>query len=583
MKTPIFCLLFLLGLSTHLFGQKTPFRQAQDRPNIILVLTDDQDYYDLSYHGNPEIDTANLDRFAAESLQMKRFYVSPLCSPTRASLMTGRSHQRTGILHTSRGATRLADDEVTIAEILSTAGYRTGIFGKWHLGDNYPSRPQDQGFEETFYHKSGGIGQPPDEEGTYWKPVVYHNGIREVHDRYCTDLFFDKAIEFMHRSDDRPYFIYLPTNVPHGPNDVDPEYYQPFMDNGVKEQTARIYGMIKNLDENFGHLMNELEKTGGTDNTVVIFMSDNGGVRRVGFQGNFRGHKGDIYEGGIRAPFFVRWPEGIKTNKKRDTISGHIDLLPTFAALAGAKLPSDLELDGRNLLPLWKDNTVGELNERTLVIQFVKSIEQALYKCASVINKDYKLLLNPKSAFDSSFVANREAIELSLYDIADDPSESKDIANKHPEVVEKLLQDYEAWYASVKSSRDMQPGRIHIDPTKEDPVHLSRYQEGYHWHHDSLPEGWMLNVIKEGTYRLHFTDSKKYPFSRELFWKRNAKASIVVKWDENIRRIPLESGAAFIDVPLEKGKGRLDIYFETEKNGKVQKNWNSDITIEYLK
>ena len=225
----LFLLLSFLGLTLQAFAQTKPIQQIQGRPNIILILTDDQDYYDLGFQGNPEIDTPNLDQLASESLEMGRFYVSSLCSPTRASILTGRSHQRTGILHTSRGATRLADDEITIAELLSKAGYRTGIFGKWHLGDNYPSRPQDQGFEETFYHKSGGIGQPPDGDGTYWNPVVHRNGKREVYERYCTDLFFDKAIEYMNNDDERPYFIYLPTNVPHSPFDVDPDYYQQFV------------------------------------------------------------------------------------------------------------------------------------------------------------------------------------------------------------------------------------------------------------------------------------------------------------------------------------------------------------------
>jgi arylsulfatase A len=574
MKTKIFCLLLLFGLTSHLFGQK--------RPNIILVLTDDQDYYDLGFHGNPEVDTPNIDAFASDSLEMGRFYVSPLCSPTRASIMTGRSHQRTGILHTSRGATRLADDETTIAEILSTAGYRTGIFGKWHLGDNYPSRPQDQGFEETFNHKSGGIGQPPDEDGTYWKPVVYHNGKREVHKRYCTDLFFDKAIEYIQKDDDRPYFVYLPTNVPHGPNDVDQEYYQPFMDKGVKEQTARIYGMVKNLDGNFGRLMEELERSGDKENTLVIFMSDNGGVKRVGFQGEFRGHKGNIYDGGIRAPFFVRWPAGIQSTQKLETIAAHYDLLPTFAALAEAKLPKRLELDGRSLLPLWTNGTTREIEDRTIVIQFVKSIEQALYKCASVINQDYKLVLNPESAFDSSFVANREAIDLALYNISADPKENENIADNHPKVVETLLRDYEAWYTSVKASRNMEPGRIHIDPSKEDPVHLSRYQEGYHWHHDSQPEGWMLNIIEEGTYRIHFTDSKKYPFNLCEFWDRHPEASVSVKWKNNKRHIPLTPESSYVDIALTEGTGRFDIYFNTVVEREIVKDWNSDITIEYL-
>ena len=555
---------------------------AQEQPNIILVLTDDQDFYDLGFQGNPEVDTPNLDQLASESLEMGRFYVSSLCSPTRASLLTGRSHQRTGILHTSRGATRLADDETTIAELLASGGYRTGIFGKWHLGDNYASRPQDQGFEETFNHKSGGIGQPPDEAGTYWKPVVHHNGKREVHDRYCTDLFFDKAIEYMNRDDDRPYFIYIPTNVPHSPFDVDPEYYQPFVDQGIEEKTARIYGMVKNLDENMGRLLTVLKETGEAENTLVIFMSDNGGVSRTGFQGDFRGHKGDIYEGGIRAPFIVRWPSGIRNTNKINTIAAHYDLLPTLAAVAGIDLPAKLELDGRNLLPLWQTGKGEYLGQRTLVVQFVKSIEQALYKCATAIRQDYKLIINPDSAFDSGFVPDRSKNHLQLYDIGKDPGEANDLKQQKPEVVEELLSSYEAWYNSVKASRNMLPGRIFIDPKKENPVHLSRYQEGYHWHHDSDPEGWMLDVKKTGTYRIHFTDSKKYPFSLELFWKRNPSSTLIVKWMDELRAIPVTVGDSYVDIPLHTGKGRFDLYFVLNDGDKTMKNWNCDVTFEYL-
>ncbi|MCB1122741.1 MAG: sulfatase-like hydrolase/transferase, partial [Verrucomicrobiae bacterium] len=453
---------------------------------------------------------------------------------------------------------------------------------KWHLGDNYPSRPQDQGFEETFYHKSGGIGQPPDEDGTYWKPVIYHNGEREVHDRYCTDLFFDKAIEFMNLKDSRPYFLYLPTNVPHTPLDVDERYYRPFMEKGVAEKTARIYGMLKNLDENIARLLTTLDQTGEANNTVVIFLSDNGGIPQTGFQGDFRGHKGDIYEGGIRSPFFVRWPDRIKRSGKEPIIAAHFDILPTLAAIGGAELPQGRQLDGTSLLDLWTKDSKRGLEDRTLVIQFVKSIEQAMYKCAAVISQGFKLVLNPESAFDSSYVANRKKNEVALYDIASDAGEEKDLAAKHPNVIDKLLQRYESWYASVKASRDMQPGRIFIDPSKEDPVHLSRYQEGYHWHHDSNPEGWMLDVKKAGLYRLHFTDSKNYPFSLELFWQRNSAATAVIMWDEDMRRIPLKPGNAYVDVPLYEGPGRLDMFFEMQRDGKKKKDWNCDITIEYL-
>lgn len=554
---------------------------ASEQPNIILLMTDDQDYYDLGHHGNPDIETPTLDRFASEALTMHRFYVSPLCSPTRASLMTGRYHQRTGILHTSRGAARLAEDEVTIAELLKVAGYRTGIFGKWHLGDNYPSRPQDQGFEETFYHKSGGIGQPPDEEGNYWEPVIYHNGKREVHHRYCTDLFFDAAIEFIRQPSERPFFVYLPTNVPHGPFHVDKKYYQPFLDKGADEKTAKVYGMLKNLDENFDRLLKVLDESDLADNTLVIFMSDNGGSVKPGFQGDFRGNKGSIYEGGVRSPFFARWPNGFEIPRTIETIAAHIDILPTLAAAAGTELPIGLHVDGKNLLPLWRGESVEDLERRTLFMHFNKAIDQALYKCATSISQRYKLVLNPDSAFNTEFVPNRDKIKIELYDIIEDQSESENLTHKHPELVEQLLAAYEAWYASVKSSRDMQPGRIHIDHTIENPVILSRYQEGHHLFHDSRPEGWMLRIENTGLYRLSFEDSKKYPFSLGDFWKQHEKATAVIKWNGHILRSPLKRGSAYVDAFLAEGDGSLDVYFEVDNDGNTETVWECDIGIEY--
>lgn len=222
------------------------------KPNIILVMTDDQGYGDLGVHGNDKIKVPNLDRFAQESLEMTRFYVSPLCAPSRASLMTGRYHMRTGVLHTSRGAAKMFGGEVTIAEMLAAVGYRTGIFGKWHLGDNYPMRPQDQGFHEVLIHKSGGIGQTPDKEATYFKPVLWHNGKRVRPEKYCTDIFFDATIRFIESNKERPFFVYLPTNIPHKPFQVADRYSDPYRALGFSDTVAKTYGMLTNFDENFG-------------------------------------------------------------------------------------------------------------------------------------------------------------------------------------------------------------------------------------------------------------------------------------------------------------------------------------------
>src|SRR5688572_20514592 len=206
---------------------------AETRPNVIVVMTDDHGYGDLGVHKNPHVRTPNLDRFAQEGLQMTRFYVSPVCSPTRASLMTGRYHYRTGVIHTSRGGAKMHGDEVTVAERLKTAGYRTGIFGKWHLGDNYPMRPSEQGFDEALIHKSGGIGAQSDAPSSYFDPRLWHNNTPKPTKGYCTDVFFNAALKFIEANGDRPFFVYLPTNAPHSPLHVPESYIKPYTAMGL--------------------------------------------------------------------------------------------------------------------------------------------------------------------------------------------------------------------------------------------------------------------------------------------------------------------------------------------------------------
>ena len=314
----------LFGLASSL-----AFSATSDKPNIILVMTDDQGYGDLGVHGNDQIETPNLDRFANDSQRMERFYVNPLCTPTRASLMTGRYYLRTGILHTSRGAAKMHGDEVTIAELLKNSGYRTGLFGKWHLGDNYPMRPQDQGFEETLIHKSGGIGQAPDTDANYFNPILWRNGNVVKGDGYCTDLFFGAAIQFLRSDSEKPFFMYIAPNVPHTPLDIARAYSQPFLDWGLDPRTAAIYGMLKNLDDNFGALLQAIDEEGLVEETLIIFMTDNGPTRGR-YNAGLRGAKGSVYEGGIRVPFYVRWPSQIEAGRSIDKIAAHFDVLPSL-------------------------------------------------------------------------------------------------------------------------------------------------------------------------------------------------------------------------------------------------------------
>ncbi|QDU10535.1 arylsulfatase [Gimesia aquarii] len=320
------------------------------RPNVVLILTDDQGYGDVGFHGNTKIKTPHLDQMAAKGIELSRFYCSPVCAPTRASLMTGRYYYRTGVIHTSRGGAKMHGDEVTIAELLKDAGYKTGIFGKWHLGDNFPMRPQDQGFEQSLIHKSGGLGQSPDQPNSYLNPWLWKNGTKQKVVGYCSDVFFKAAIDFIDRqkTDQQPFFVYLPTNAPHTPLEVSPSYWQPYQKAGLNETTAKVYGMISNLDDNVGKLMSYLKRSHLLDTTIVLFIGDNGPQQKR-FNSGLRGRKSSTYEGGIRVPFLAQWPGRFQEGTKSDLIAAHIDILPTLLALTKTPLPASLELDGVDL------------------------------------------------------------------------------------------------------------------------------------------------------------------------------------------------------------------------------------------
>ena len=255
--------------------------QAQDarrkRPNVVLVMTDDQGYGDVAAHGNAMINTPNMDALYRQSVRLTDFHVDPTCSPTRSALMSGRYSTRTGVWHTIMGRSLMSTDELTIAEVFKAGGYRTGMFGKWHLGENYPLRPQDQGFDYVVCHGGGGVGQGPDWWGNdYFDDTYFRNGRPEKFTGYCTDVWFAEAMEFIERNKDRPFFAYLATNAPHGPLNVAEEYSRPYEQKGVTPNMAKFYGMITNIDENLGKLMRQLDRLGIAEETILIFMTDNG-------------------------------------------------------------------------------------------------------------------------------------------------------------------------------------------------------------------------------------------------------------------------------------------------------------------
>src|SRR5262249_53940938 len=341
-----------------------PASREPRRPNIVFVLTDDQGYGDLSSHGNPILKTPNLDRLHDESVRFTDFHVSPTCSPTRSALLTGRHEFKNGVTHTILERERLTLMAATIAQVLKSAGYTTGIFGKWHLGDEAAYQPDRRGFDEVFIHGGGGIGQSypgscGDAPGnTYFNPAILHNGMFEKTKGYCTDVFFGQALRWIESvKGKKPFFCYIPTNAPHAPLQVRPEDGKRYADRVKDPNTAKFFGMIANIDDNVGRLLDKVKEWGLERDTLVIFMNDNGGTAGVSvYNAGMRGQKNTPWLGGTRASSFWRWPGTLKPADV-DRLAAHIDFFPTVAELAGAKLNDEVraQVEGRSLVPLSRD------------------------------------------------------------------------------------------------------------------------------------------------------------------------------------------------------------------------------------
>lgn len=485
------------------------------RPNVVLILTDDQGYGDLGVHGNPIVRTPHLDRMAAQSAILSQFYVSPVCTPTRACLLTGRYNFRTRAIDTFRGRAMMDPEEVTLAELLREAGYATGIFGKWHLGDCYPMRPVDQGFEMALVHRGGGIGQPsdpPGAEGKYTDPVLFRNGEPVAMQGYCTDIYFTEGMRWAEQAvaAGRPFFLYLPTNCPHGPfDDVPPQEYayyrqqviaperfpargQPIPRNMQADTQARVYAMIENIDRNVGRLLNWLEEQKLRERTVVLFLTDNGRAT-PGYNAGLRGNKGTVYEGGLRSPFFAYWPGRLAPGVASDAIAAHIDLMPTILEVCGVPVPPELRLDGRSLWPLLT-RTAGQWPARTLFFQAHRGDVPVRYHNCAIREQRWKLV----SA--TGFGPERlppGGPRWELFDLAADPYEQHDVAGTHPEVVERLKAAYDAWFDDVSRTRpdNYAPPRIVAGAAQERITVLTRQDwRGAGWAPEE--EGhWLLEVV----------------------------------------------------------------------------------------
>ncbi|MBC8876059.1 MAG: arylsulfatase [Planctomycetes bacterium] len=544
------------------------------RPNVVLIMTDDQGYGDLGATGNPVIKTPNIDAMARRSATMETFYVSPVCAPTRACLMTGRYNYRTRCIDTYIGRAMMDPDEVTVAEILREAGYATGIFGKWHLGDCYPMRPMDQGFETSLVHRGGGIGQPSDPpggEGKYTNPILFRNGKQEQMEGYCTDVYYENAIEFIKTSkkEERPFFVYLPDNCPHGPfGDVPQDEYESYkkmnLDNDQfpqdqghplpkqadADKRARIFAMITNVDKNVGRLFASLESLGLTENTIVIFMVDNGPNGRR-YVAGMRGNKSHVHEGGIRSPFFMHWPAQLKAGTACATPSAHIDVLPTLLDACNVARPDGLELDGRSMLLELKGAKVKR-RSRTIYIQSHRGDHPVLYHNFAARNEMWKLV-HPSGFGRESFSGEPK---LELYNMLSDPLEMNNVADQHSDVVARMKGDYEAWFRDVSSTRpdNYAPPRIHVGTPHENPTVLTRqdwrHTQGRPWQRDSAGH-WLLYVASSGTYDI-----------RCRFDPSDPEGEAVLKVEDSEHKLALPAGAStclFEGIKLKEGNLRLEV------------------------
>ena len=516
--------------------------RARRRPNVVLILTDDQGYGDLGCHGNDKIKTPNLDRLCAEGVELTQFCVSPVCSPTRASLMTGRCNYRTGAIDTFLGRAMMYPDEVTLAEMLAGAGYRTGIFGKWHLGDNYPLRAMDQGFQDCLVHKGGGICQPSDPPGgsSYFDPYLYHNGKEGRYEGYCTDIFTEAAMQFIEKNRDRPFFAYLATNAPHTPLQIDDRYVAPYRDLGLDDTTAKVYGMITNIDENVGRLLDKLKDLRLERDTIVIFLTDNG-PQQQRYTAGLRGTKGTVYEGGLHVPCFVRWAGALPAGRKVDRLAAHLDLVPTLLEACGVAKPAGLLLDGASLLPLLRGDRV-EWPDRTLYFQWHRGDVPELYRSCAARSQRYKLV-NGKE----------------LYDLVADPGEQHDIGAQHPDLVAQMRAGYQAWFRDVSSTRGYDPPRIYLGTRHEDPVILTRqdWRGAQGWGDNDLGY-WEVEVRRVGNYAV----TLRFPTTRAAGEAHFRLGEVALSQ----QLAPGTSECAFDSVHLRPGPARLEAWIARNGN-----------------
>jgi len=515
-----------------------PIKNAKDqkyKPNVIFIMTDDQGYGDVAHHGNSIIKTPILDAFAKEAIELTNFHVGTTCTPTRAGLMTGRNANRNGAWHTIAGCSILNKDEETIAEIFQKNDYKTGHFGKWHLGDNYPFRPHDRGFDEALYCNGGGVWQSPDYWlNDYFDDTYYRNGIPEKTKGYCTDVWFKEAISFIDQNKGEPFFVYLAPNAAHYPFNVPKDFLDIYQNADLDQPLKRFYGMISNLDHNFGKLQQYLSNNNLIDNTIIIYTTDNGtagGIRTnkitgesYGFNAGLRGQKASHYDGGHRVPFYIKYPDAnIQGGLKSSELVAHVDILPTLTSLCHIEHDSKKQLDGKNCLGLIKGEETD--SSRMLVVDTQRNQWPEKGRRPCVMSRDWRLVNGTE-----------------LYHTKKDPGQQFDVSKNHPNLVLEMQNFYNSWWSQIES--EMKYSAIPIGDQQANPtqicVHDLHTENPIPWNqvqirkaeNNPLDGFYNIDIVETGDYL--FTLSR-YPLESKLKLDESAN---LVKDQENIDGFP---------------------------------------------
>lgn len=491
-------------------------RDFTKHPNVIFVITDDQGYGDLACHGNPWIKTPTMDKLYNESVRLTNFHVGTTCAPTRAGLMSGKNCNRVGVWHTVMGRSLLDKKVVTLPGLYKDNGYTTAIFGKWHLGDNFPYRPQDRGFDHVFIHGGGGVGQAPDVwNNDYFDDIYLENGYMKQTEGYCTDVWFDAALTFIEKNSAKPFFCYLSTNAPHGPFHV-PEKYIAMYDSIDEIPNPNFYGMITNIDDNLNMLEQKLDELKIKDNTILIFMTDNGtsagaqlnwrGMVTKGFNAGMRGKKGSEYEGGHRVPFFLRWPaKNIGGGRDFNMLTSYTDVMPTLAELCGLDISSVDTLDGISIAPYLND-TSAPYPDRTIITDTQREEIPEKWKNSAVMTQRWRLI----NGYE-------------LYDMERDPDQSRNVAGYYPSIVRELRLAYNDWW------EELLPGFDDYHEIILGADHVSDELSSHDWHTvEELPVWNQVQVregqAKNGFWVVDFAETGEYEFHLHRWPIETAKA-----------------------------------------------------------